>query len=137
MIDRGGGADETWIDYEWASLRIVPRVHAEEFVNAGVILHARRAHFLEARLGMLWEECLTRLAPELAHERVREHLESYVRIARGDESAGPIALLPPSERFHWLVQPRSGILQTSAPHPGRCHDPSLVLASLLDEQCRA
>lgn len=137
MTVRTGDLKDSWIVYEWATIRIVPRVHDEQFVNAGIIVHARQAHFLEARMGPSWEECLKRLAPALDPERVGRHLESYVRISRGDEAAGPIALLPPSERFHWLVQPRSGIIQTSAPHPGRCHDPSAVITCLIEEQCRA
>ncbi len=135
MTDRGGGVKDAWIVYEWATIRVVPRVHAEQFINAGVILHARQAHFLEARMGAQWEERLKQLAPELDRERVRRHLDSYVRIGRGGEASGPIGFLPPSERFHWLVQPRSGIIQTSSPHPGRCHDPSEALACLLAEQC--
>jgi Protein of unknown function (DUF3037) len=137
MTDRGDSSESAWIAYEWATIRIVPRVHAEQFVNAGVILHARQAHYLEARLGAVWENGLMRLAPNVDRERLRRHLESYVRISRGDEEAGPIAFLPPSERFHWLVQPRSGIIQTSAPHPGRCRDPGSVLACLVEEQCRS
>jgi Protein of unknown function (DUF3037) len=136
MTDRGG-ANRSWIVYEWATIRVVPRVHADELLNAGVILHARQAHFLEARVGELWEERLRQLAPELDRERIRRHLENYVRISRGDEASGPMALLPPSERFHWLVQPRSGILQTSAPHPGLCHDLHAALTRLLAEQCRS
>jgi hypothetical protein len=136
MTDRAVDRDGSWIVYEWATIRIVPRVHTEQFVAAGVILHARQAHFLEARTGAHWEERLRKLAPELDRERLRRHLESYVRIARGDEGAGPIALLPPSERFHWLIHPRSAILQTSPAHPGRCHDPGAAIACLFEEQCR-
>jgi hypothetical protein len=123
------------IAYEWATLRVVPRVHAEEFLNVGVIVHARQARFLETRIGSQWEERLQAFAPELDRERIRRHLESYVRISEGDESAGPVALLPPSERFHWLTHPRSGIIQTSPVHPGLCTEPGGALEKLLAEQC--
>lgn len=128
-------AGARWVVYEWAAIRVVPLVHAEQFLNAGVIVHARQVQFLEARIGTVWKERLSALAPDLDPDRVREHLESYVRISRGDPSAGPVALLPPSERFHWLTHPRSAILQTSVPHPGRCHDPQAALERLLVEQC--
>jgi Protein of unknown function (DUF3037) len=127
---------ELWFVYEWATIRIVPHVHAEEFINAGVILHARQAPFLDARMGDLWEKKVERLAPYLDRGRLRRHLESYARIARGEPGAGAIALLPPSERFHWLVHPRSGVIQGSPAHPGRCHDPAAALARLVEEQCR-
>lgn len=132
MSSEEGGS---WVIYEWAAIRVVPRVHAEQFLNVGVLLHARQARFLEARVCPHWEERLLSFAPTVDRDRVERHLESYVRIGRGDESAGPIALLPPSERFHWLIHPRSGILQTSASHPGRCHDLERALEHLLKEQC--
>jgi Protein of unknown function (DUF3037) len=130
-----GEESEPWVVYEWASIRVVPLVHREQFVNVAVLLHARQAHFLETRVAPQWEERLLSFAPDIDRHRVERHLESYVRICRGDESASPIALLPPSERFHWLIHPRSGIIQTSRAHPGRCHDPKGELERLLKEQC--
>ncbi len=129
------GEKAPWIDYEWAAIRVVPRVHKEEFANVGVVLHARQASFLKARLGATWREHASAIAPELDLSRVALHLDSYAAIAAGDDDAGPIALLPPSERFHWLTQPRSGILQTSPRHPGRTRDLKAELARLLVEQC--
>ena len=130
-------ASAPWVVYEWATIRVVPRVHAEQFLNAGVIMHARRAQFLECRIGTGWRERLSALAPELDPDRVRDHLESYVCISRGDAGASPVSLLPPSERFHWLTHPRSAVIQTSIPHPGRCHDPYAALETLLVEQCES
>jgi len=124
-----------WIDYEWISLRVVPRVHREEFVNVGIVLHARQRDFLELRLAPKWSDHVSGLAPELEIARVERHLDTYARITKGDAEAGPVALLPPSERFHWLAHPRSGILQTSARHPGRTHDLDAELARLVSEQC--
>lgn len=124
-----------WIVYEWAVVRIVPKVHTEMFVSVGVLVHARQADFLEARFSPNWESQLGALAPELDIERVREHLDTYARICAGDASAGEVALLPASERFHWLTHPRSGILQTSSRHPGRCLELDGAIARLLVEQC--
>lgn len=126
-----GGA---WVEFEWAVVRVVPRVHAEQFVNVGVILHARTIEYLEARIEPPWER-LRALAPQLDRAAVQRHLDTFLRLCRGDADAGPVALLPPSERFHWLTAPRSGILQTSERRPGRCHDPAEALARLFAEQC--
>ena len=135
MTGDAGADRNAWVAYEWAVIRIVPRVHTEQFVNVGVLLHARQQGFLEARLCERWEERVRGLAPALDEDRTRRHLETLVRICDGDDDAGPIALLPPSERFHWLTHPRSGIVQTSMPHPGRCRSLESAVARLLEEQC--
>jgi hypothetical protein len=126
---------EAWIDYEWAVIRLVPKVHTEQFVNVGILLHARQAGFLEASLSPDCERRARAFSPELDIERARQHLDTYARICAGDASAGEVALLPASERFHWLTHPRSGILQTSPRHPGRCLDLNEELRRLLAEQC--
>lgn len=128
-------SDAPWIDYEWVTLRVVPRVHTEQFACVGVLLHARQAAILEARIAADWAARVEAIAPSLDLERLERHLETYRAICAGDEAAGPVALLPPSERFHWLTHPRSGILQTSPRHPGRTRDPARTLDTLLDEQC--
>lgn len=129
------GSAKEWIAYEWAVVRVVPRVHTEQFVNVGVLVHARQADFLHARFSRDWESRVRALSPELDIERVRQHLDTYSRICAGDVSAGEVALLPASERFHWLTHPRSGILQPSPRHPGRCLDLDEALQRLLTEQC--
>lgn len=105
--------------FDYAVIRVVPRVEREEFINAGVVVFclekrylAARIHVDEARLRALW--------PEIDLALVREHLEAVPRICDGDESAGAIARLPQRERFHWLVAPRSTILQPSPVHTGLC-----------------
>lgn len=123
-----------WMDYEWAAIRVVPRVHTEEFVNVGVVLHARQAGFLEARLAGDWKKRVETFAPSIDIERVMRHLATFVEICAGAEDAGPVAQLPPSERFHWLTHPRSGVVQTSARHPGRTQDPSNTLDELTEDQ---
>lgn len=125
---------DTWIEFEWAVVRIVPRVHREQFDNVGVIVHAREAGFLEARIEPNWQRILD-MAPELDRAVAERHLDGYLRICRGDEGAGAVALLPPSERFHWLTAPRSDIIQASPVHPGRRRRMEGAVDELFDEQC--
>ena len=129
------GEERPWIDYEWAVIRVVPQVHREQFVNVGILFHARQEHALEGRIAENWKGRVTSLAGNLDLNRLSRHLETYLAICRGDESAGPVALLPPSERFHWLTHPRSGVVQTSARHPGRTRDVDDAILRLLTEQC--
>jgi hypothetical protein len=127
---------ETWIDFEWATIRVVPRVHTGEFINVGVILHARTRELLALRIEPDFER-LELLGADLDRAAVERHLDSYRRVAEGEADAGPVALLPPSERFHWLTSPRSSVVQTSEVHPGRSRDPRRELDHLFDEQCGA
>ena len=115
--------------FQYAVFRVVPRVEREEFVNAGVILFCRTRGYLAARVG-LDRERLSTLAPGADIAGVEEHLESRVRTAAGDPGAGPIAALPQSERFHWLVAPSSTVIQSSPVHSGLCEDPEQTLAHL-------
>ncbi len=126
---------EAWVAYEWAVIRVVPQVHLERFENVGVIVHARTAALLEARADPDWER-LHAVFPALDRGLVERHLDGYLRTCRGESDAGPVALLPPSERFHWLTAPRSGVIQTSEVRPGRSRDLRSTLDCLFDEQCR-
>lgn len=116
--------------FQYAVLRVVPRVEREEFVNVGVILFCRTRRFLRARVA-LDPRRIRALAPDIDLETVREHLDARVRVAAGEADAGPIAALPQSERFHWLVAPSSTIIQTSSVHSGLCDEPEAVLDRLL------
>ncbi len=127
--------DRDWIEFEWATVRVVPSVHREEFVNVGVVLHARRAEFLETRIAVPWDR-LAALAANLDRDAIERHLQVFERVARGDDDAGEVALLPPSERFHCLTAPRSAVIQTSDRRPGRSHDLEETLETLFREQCR-
>jgi hypothetical protein len=118
--------------FEYAVLRVVPRVEREEFVNAGVIVFCLEQQFLGARVHVE-ENCLRALWGEVDMDAVREHLEAVPRICAGDPDAGPIALLTPRERFHWLVSPRSTILQVSPVHAGLCDSPEAELERLFRE----
>lgn len=115
--------------FQYAVLRLVPRVEREEFLNVGVIVFCRTRRFLAARVA-LDPRRLQTLAPDIDLETVREHLDARVRVAVGDPGAGPIAALPQSERFHWLVAPSSTIIQTSSVHSGLCDEPEAVLERL-------
>ena len=116
--------------YDYAVIRIVPKVDREEFINAGVIVSCPDLSFLEARI-RLNEARVLALDPSLDLELIRTHLHSIPIICRGGDAAGPIGQLPQRQRFHWLVAPRSTIIQTSPVHTGRCSDPSLALEHLL------
>lgn len=115
--------------FEYAIVRVVPRVERGEAFNAGIVLHSRPHRFLGARTD-LDPEVLAALAPDCDPETVREHLDLIDRIAAGDAAAGPIAALSPPERFHWLVSPSSTMLQPSPVHTGLTTDPSATLDHL-------
>jgi Protein of unknown function (DUF3037) len=119
--------------YDYAFIRVVPRVERDEFVNAGAIVFCRTRRFLRAAVA-LDEARLLALAPdltELDRAAIRRHLEAIPRIAAGDPNAGPIARLPKPERFHWLVAPASAMIQSSPVHCGLTADPAAALDHLL------
>jgi hypothetical protein len=105
--------------FDYAILRIVPRVERQEFVNAGVVVFCLEKRYLAARI-RLNRDRVKALWPEVDLELVGKHLDAVPRICEGDPSAGPIAQLSQRERFHWLVSPRSTIIQPSPVHTGVC-----------------
>lgn len=118
-----------WHDYDYAIVRVVPQVHLCTFVNAGVVLHARTAGFLDVRL-RFDPERIAVVCPGADLVLVERYLDGYRRVCAGGAAAGPIGLLPPSERFHWLTAPRSAVLQCSDVHAGRTTDPAATLDHL-------
>lgn len=115
--------------FDYAVLRVVPRVERQEFINAAVVVYcpekrylAARVHFDPGRLQALW--------PDTDIDLVRQHLDAVPRICEGDEAAGPVARLSQRERFHWLVSPRSTIIQPSPVHTGVCDQTEGVLERL-------
>lgn len=116
--------------YDYAVVRVVPKVDREEFINAGVILSCPDLSFLEARI-KLNESRLLALDPSVDLDMVRDHLAAIPKICRGGEDAGSIGLLPQRQRFHWLVSPSSTMIQTSPVHTGRCNDPAAALERLV------
>lgn len=116
--------------FDYAVVRVVPHVEREEFINVGVVLFCHACDFLDARIE-LNEARLVALAPAVELTLVREHLAALRRICAGGVDAGPIGQLPLRERWHWLVAPRSTILQTSAAHTGLCENPESALERLI------
>jgi hypothetical protein len=116
--------------FEYAVIRVVPRVDREEFLNAGVILFCRTRRFLEARIA-LDASRLTAFAPWANLAEVREHLAAIPVICAGGPDAGPLGTLSQAERFHWLVAPRSTVIQPSPVHGGRAEEPATALDRLL------
>ncbi len=114
--------------FQYATLRIVPCIERGERMNAGVVLFCRPRRFLAARVA-LDDRRLAALAPDLAPDVVRSHLDALGSVIAGD-AAGPIAALEPSERFGWLVAPSSTVIQPSPVHTGLCADPSRTLERL-------
>lgn len=118
-----------WIDYDYAVVRVVPRVHLGAFVNVGVVMHARTARFLETRLH-IDRDCLAAFDDSLDFDLLERCLDAYRQICEGSDESGPIGRLSRSERFHWLTAPRSTVLQTSPVHSGRTRDPVRTLDDL-------
>ena len=121
--------------YDYAVIRVVPRVERQEFVNAGVIVWCKEQDFLEARVEL--DEARVRMLDRgIDIDAVRRHLASISIICAGGADSGPIGRLSKRERFDWLVAPRSTIIQTSAVHTGRCNELAATLEHLLDVMVR-
>ena len=121
--------------YDYAIVRVVPRVERGEQVNVGVILSCADLDFLDARIEVD-EPRLLALDPNLDLEAVRANLATIPVVCRGGSDAGQIGELPARARFRWLVSPRSTIIQPSAVHTGRTSDPGACLEHLLDKLVR-
>lgn len=121
--------------YDYAIIRVVPKVERAEFVNAGAILSCPALDFLDARID-LDAQRVAALDPGIDLALVRRRLDAIPIICRGGDRAGAIGRLSQRERFHWLVAPRSTIIQTSPVHTGRCRDPAAALERLLDTMVR-
>ena len=116
--------------FDYAVIRIVPRVERSEFINAGVIVFARTLRFLDAKLNLDIER-LRALHPSIDTAEVEQHLALFPKICAGGSDAGPIGELLQHERWHWLVAPRSTIIQTSAVHSGMTDNPQAELEQLM------
>lgn len=117
--------------YDYALVRVVPRVERGELVNVGVIVSCPTQEYLAARI-VLDPVRLRALSPSIDIAEIEHALEVIPLIAAGDPRGGPIAALPRSERFHWLVAPRSAVIQTSPVHTGMCDDPARALEELIE-----
>lgn len=121
--------------YDYAVIRVVPRVEREEFVNVGILLSCPTAKFLQARIEVD-EARLRALDPDIDLDTVRRHLEAMEAICAGGPGSGPIGLLPQRARFHWLTAKRSSIIQTSPVHLGRCTHAGNAVEHLMDRMVR-
>ena len=121
--------------YDYAIVRVVPRVERGEQVNVGVILSCVDAEFLEARIE-IDRDMLLALDPSLDLEAIEAVLASIGTVCAGGDGAGPIGLLPPRARFRWLVSPRSTVIQMSPVHTGRTTDPGGALDRLVATMVR-
>ena len=122
--------------FDYAVIRVVPRVEREEFINAGVILSCPAQKFLEARIE-LDAERLKAFAPGVDANQIRLYLDTIPRICAGDASAGKIGRLTQRERFYWLTAQRSTIVQCSPVHTGFSADAETMLERLLDKMVRS
>lgn len=121
--------------YDYAIVRVVPRVEREEFINAGVILSCQRTGFLRAAVELDAPRLLA-LDPQADVDSLRGHLDALVAICAGAPGAGPIAQLPLRARFHWLTARRSGVIQTSPVHTGLCVDAAAALEHAMARMVR-
>jgi DUF3037 family protein len=118
--------------YSYAIIRVVPRVERGEFLNVGVVVFSRELDFLGSGFEVD-EERLRSLSPDVDLAAVERHLATFQAISDGRAEGGPIAALPAPERFHWLVAPRSTMIQMSPVHVGRSDEPSKAVNDLLKE----
>ncbi len=116
--------------YDYAIVRLVPCVERGEYINVGVILFCRTHRFLGTLISVNMPR-LTALFPTIDIEIVQQHLDMIPLVCAGSAEAGTISQLSQSERFHWLVSPRSTVIQTSPVHSGLCTDPAAKLEHLL------
>jgi hypothetical protein len=118
--------------FDYAILRVVPRVERQEFINAAVIAYCPEKRYLDARVH-LDSARLIALWPDADIDLIRDHLSAIPRICAGDPTAGPIARLSQRERFHWLISPRSTIIQPSPVHTGVCDEADQLLDRLAQQ----
>ena len=115
--------------FEYAIVRIVPKVEREEFINVGVIVYCARQKFLQA-LFTINEEKLRAFCTQTDLDELKKHLNSYNNICNGTADAGPISQLDIASRFRWLTATRSTVVQSSKVHPGLCDDAMETLTKL-------
>ncbi|MBL1173600.1 DUF3037 domain-containing protein [Pantanalinema sp. GBBB05] len=123
------------VTYDYAIIRVVPKVEREEFINVGAIVSCPTRQFLKAQIELNQARLIT-LDATLDIAVIRDYLATIPLICRGGEDAGPIGQLPQRERFHWLVAPRSTIIQTSRVHTGICQQLDRALERLVETMVR-
>ena len=119
--------------FEYAVIRIVPKVEREEFLNVGVVLYCAKEKFLQLKY-TINEERLKSFGCELDIQEIKEYLHAFEQICLGNTQASPIAQLPIAERFRWLTATRSTVVQTSKVHPGLCSNATEMLTKIYEQQ---
>jgi hypothetical protein len=120
------------VTFEYAIIRLVPKVEREEFFNVGVILFSKRKKFL----GVKYHICPKKLntySSEIDLDLLNNYLNSWKLICKGEPFGGAIGKLELSDRFRWLAASRSTIIQSSPTHSGLCYDPQKELDTIFDE----
>lgn len=118
--------------YEYAVIRVVPKVEREEFMNVGVVVFCKATRFIQMRYELNTQR-LAAFAPDADVTQIEQNLHAFEKIARGDKDGGPIAQEDAASRFRWLTALRSSVIQTSRPHPGLCHEPEKTIEKLFTE----
>lgn len=118
--------------YEYAVIRLVPKVEREEFFNIGLVMFSKKEKFIRVEF-YLCPDKFKLMHSKLDYEDIIHNLESFQKIANGDKDGGPIALLNIPERFRWLTAVRSAVVQTSRPHPGKSKDLDATFGKLFEE----
>ncbi len=118
--------------YEYAVIRVVPKVEREEFINIGLILFSKRKRFIRFEY-LIHENKIRSFCTEFDILQLKENLESFRKISNGDKSGGPISTLEVDERFRWITAIKSSSIQSSRPHPGISYDLDKTFDKLFKE----
>lgn len=118
--------------YEYAVIRVVPRVEREEFLNVGIVLFCKKAKFIKVLYALNIEKVLS-FSVEADVEQIQMNLSAFEKVAHGTKEGGPIAVMDIPSRFRWLTALRSSVIQTSRPHPGLCDDLEKTTQRLFEE----
>ena len=118
--------------YEYAVIRLVPKVEREEFFNIGLIMFSKKEKFIRVEFHICKDK-FTLMHSKLDYDDVQHNLESFQKIGNGEKDGGPIAQLNIPERFRWLTAVRSAVVQTSRPHPGKTKDLNKTFEKLFEE----
>ncbi|PWN62057.1 DUF3037 domain-containing protein [Chryseobacterium oncorhynchi] len=118
--------------YEYAVIRLVPKVEREEFFNIGLVMFSKKEKFIKVEF-YLCPDKFKLMHSKLDYEDVIQNLEIFQKIAHGEKDGGPIAQLDIPERFRWLTAVRSAVVQTSRPHPGKSRDLNITFGKLFEE----
>jgi len=118
--------------YEYAVIRLVPKVEREEFFNIGLVMFSKKEKFIRVEF-YLCPDKFKLMHSKLDYDDIIHNLESFQKIANGEKDGGPIAFLDIPERFRWLTAVRSSVVQTSRPHPGKSKDLNVTFGKLFDE----